>query len=324
MASSSNAANVPAGLRAKRFEEFMIRILEIREKSQSDGPGCRSVAVFKGCSLACAWCPSPESIDPGLRVRWNETACLGCGACVGACAAGALSLSEEGVWIEQPQCVGCSHCVAACPASSMEPRGYDYDVKTLFARLMENRADWSDGGGVTLSGGEALLQSDAIQLMRLLKSEGISIAIRTNGLVPNYRLLRTLGFADTVLFGLKIMDTVKHRQFTGQGNELILSNLKLVSDWSKTGGLLWAETPVVPDATDSADNIAAIGEYLHKLGGVERWILTPLDPAWNAAYERIYLDWAYRNAPRLTEARKASLLSVAEMTGASPEIRFAG
>ena len=301
-----------------------IRYLDIQRMSSEDGPGLRTTVFFKGCSLACRWCHNPESISPAVEIQWFGERCIGCGTCEAACGNGAAKLFDEGVFIEKSLCKGCGACHEACPTGAIMQKGTDVSFDLLALELCKDRAYFGQDGGVTLSGGEALLQSDAIPLLRLLKKMGVNTAVDTCGLVPNYRLLQALGHTDVLLYDVKLFDSARHRAFTGQGNELILSNLTLAADWAKHGGRLWIRTPIIPGATDYEANIEAIGRHLARLGSIERWELLAFNNLCRDKYRRMQREWEYENTPLLTRERMQTLLFTAQATGACPDTRMTG
>ena len=301
-----------------------IRYLDIQRMSSEDGPGLRTTVFFKGCSLACRWCHNPESISPAIEMQWLGERCIGCGTCQAACPNGAVSLCVEGVFIDETACARCGACREACPTCAMTQKGTDVPFDQLALELYKDRAYFGADGGVTLSGGEALLQSDSIPLLRQLKKMGLHTAVDTCGLVPNYRLLQALGHTDVLLYDVKIFDPVRHRAFTGQSNELILNNLSLAADWAKHGGRLWVRTPIIPIATDFEANIEAIGRLLHRLGGVERWELIAFNNLCRDTYRRMQRDWEYENTPLVTKQRMETLLFTARATGGCPDTRITG
>ena len=289
-----------------------VTVLDIQRMSSEDGPGLRTTVFLKGCPIACRWCHNPESIAPRGEVLWHKAKCAGCGSCAGLCEH--LPLSEAGVAIDRQHCTGCFRCCEACPYAALEAKGTPRDCAELTRELLKDRAYFGAQGGVTVSGGEPLMQEGAVELLRLLKaqSEGEAgfVALDTCGLAPEERLRRALTHCDLVLYDLKLADSAQHLQWTGAGNEAILRNVEIVAAWAKSGGRLWVRTPVIPGATDSGENICAIGELLRGLP-VERWELCAFNNLCAAKYESLGLRWAFEDTPLVRQADMARLTEIA-------------
>ncbi|MEN6594668.1 MAG: glycyl-radical enzyme activating protein [Clostridiaceae bacterium] len=302
----------------------LIRYLDIQRMSSEDGPGLRSTIFFKGCSLACAWCHNPESIQKKFQVHWLSARCIGCGTCLNVCPNGALSQTEEGIQIDRRLCTGCYTCFSACPTLALEGKGQDAEPAELCRELLKDRAYFGRDGGVTLSGGEALLQEGAIELLRLLKAEGVQTAVDTCGMLFTEQLERALPYTDILLYDLKIMNDSDHERWTGRGNSMILRNLGVAALWAKGNGRLWIRTPIIPGATDSVENIRAIGERISAIGGAERWELCAFNNLCTDKYKRLDIDWAFKDTPLVSKRHMQELLEVAQSTRACEDIRATG
>lgn len=301
-----------------------IRYLDIQRMSSEDGPGLRTTIFFKGCSLACKWCHNPESIQRKRQVLWYDARCLGCQSCISACPQSALTMTEKGVEINRRRCEGCFSCTESCPTGAIEGKGLDAEPAELVRELSKDRAYFGADGGVTLSGGEALIQDDALELLRLLQAERIQTAVDTCGMLFPEQLERALPYTDVLLYDLKLMDEEQHRRYTGQSNAMILRNLGIAAKWAKGAGRLWVRTPVIPGATDTVENIRAIGERISAIGSVERWELCAFNNLCADKYRRLEIPWAYEGVPLMTRARMEALLVVAKATGACPDVRYTG
>lgn len=301
-----------------------IRYLDIQRMSSEDGPGLRTTIFLKGCSLACAWCHNPESIAKKLQVHWLAARCIGCGTCEHICPNGALTYSKDGVKIDRRLCAGCYTCVDACPTCALEGKGMDAEPKELCRELVKDRAYFGRDGGVTLSGGEALLQDGAVELLKLLKAEGIQTAVDTCGMVFAEQLQAALPYTDLLLYDLKIMNDADHQRWTGRSNAMILRNLGVAALWAKGCGRLWIRTPIIPGATDSEENIRAIGARIAAIGGAERWELCAFNNLCTDKYKRLDIDWAFKDVPLVTRRHMEDLLAAAQSTRACGDIRMTG
>lgn len=289
-----------------------MKILNIQRMSTEDGPGLRTTLFVKGCTLSCAWCHNPESINPASHVEWIGVRCIGCRGCIAVCPQQGLELDENGVHNTKP-CTACGTCVEECPTGARELKGIVMSTEELFKELIKDRAYWGENGGVTLSGGEILAQSEeAEKLLRLLHEEGIHTAVDTCGNVGRGAIERVLPYTDMFLYDLKLYDPDEHRRWTGHSNELILENFEYLLS---TGKRIWVRTPVIPGATDSDGNIAGIASIVRDR--VERWEMCAFNNLCADKYERLGKEWAFTGAQLMTRERMDELVKIAEKAGAS-------
>jgi len=248
-------------------------IFNIQRFSIHDGPGIRTTVFMKGCPLKCLWCSNPESQDffPNLIVR--DVTCKGCGACVKACPKGAISLNrEEGRKIDWIKCDNCMLCVNSCLYHSLNVCGRYMEVPEVVDEIMKDEDFYrNSGGGVTVSGGEALWQSHFVaNLLEACQKMGLHTALDTTGHCSWEKMAGVLNFVDLVLFDVKHLDRQKHKEMTGVDNDLILENLKRIAGKKS----IWLRMPVIADFNDSADYIRQI-ITLGKRIGVEKISLLP-------------------------------------------------
>ena len=129
---------------------------------------------------------------------------------------------------------------------------------------------------------------------------------------------------DILLYDLKIMNDADHQRWTGRGNAMILRNLGVAALWAKGNGRLWIRTPIIPGATDSIENIRAIGDRINAIGGAERWELCAFNNLCTDKYKRLDIDWPFANTPLISKAHMEELLAVAKSTRACADIRTTG
>ncbi len=302
-------------------------ILHLQRLSTEDGPGIRTTVFFKGCSLRCAWCHNPESISPKPQVHWLENRCIGCQTCIQTCPVRAIDWTEAGPLIDRARCDGCGLCAEACPANAMERLGTEVELEALARELVKDRAYFEkSGGGVTASGGEPALQSAfTAALFKHLQSSGVQTALDTCGLCSRQALKDMLLFTDLVLFDLKLMDPALHQHFTGQDNQRILASLLYIRDNLTPGQSLWIRTPLIPGATATQENLAAIGGWIaQNLGGaVQRWELCAFNNLCRDKYRRLGLDWEFGQTPLLSKVELEQCAAWARSAGFAPERVFA-
>lgn len=254
-------------------------IFDIKRGSLEDGPGIRTTVFLKGCNLRCLWCQNPESLDPDPEIGFYPRDCINCGDCVAACPESACQL-ENPARIDREKCTRCGDCVAVCPGKALRMLGRFYAVEELLEVVLRDRMFYTvSGGGVTLSGGEPTLFLDyGAEILGRLKELGIHTALQTNGcfFLEEFRQ-QLLPQVDLVMLDLKLADSQKHRQYTGQDNSLIFANLRHLLQENPERVL--PRIPLIPEFTATLENLQALSQLLQKLG-VKRCALLPYNPTW--------------------------------------------
>lgn len=227
---------------------------------------------------------------------------MGCQMCVQTCESEVITFENGKLLIDPDGCTGCMLCVEKCPTNALEVKGIEYDVQDLLAELIKDKAYFGEDGGVTLSGGEALAQPEFIAaLLAELKVAGIHTAVDTCGQIPFDIFEKVIDDVSLVFYDIKLMDSEKHKAYTGQDNRLILGNIKKLGDLiRKNGGQtkLWIRTPLIPGATDDDENIRAIAAFIsdNLADVVERWELLAFNNLCAAKYQRQNREWRFETA----------------------------
>jgi pyruvate formate lyase activating enzyme len=289
-------------------------ILDIQRMSTEDGPGLRTTVFFKGCNLICPWCHNPESIGRKPDLIWFVQKCLGCKLCQKACPQNGISHSKDSLRFNRALCIACGSCASECPNAAIELKGKAMSVEKLAVELAKDKAYFGTDGGITLSGGEAMIQHEAaLELAKLLKAADLHIALDTTGHYDFSLLEKMLPFIDIVLYDLKIFDREAHRKFVGTDNRLILENYRLLMEHKVR---VWVRTPVIEGATDSEENISAVGAFIVAIGREskalpERWELCAFNNLCRDKYLRLDQKWAYRDTALTEKAHIETLTKIA-------------
>jgi len=263
-------------------------VTNIQGYSIHDGPGIRTVVFLKGCSLECQWCSNPECISPHPEVGFIKALCTKCGKCAEVCPNEAL-VYEAGKLprIDRERCSGCGACSSVCSYKAIVLYGQQMNAEEIFDAIKRDKMFYqASGGGITVSGGEALLQAQLVcDLFEKCRRSGIHTCIETSGFAAESALRQALPYTDFVLYDLKYLDSEKHRQYTGKPNSLILSNAKIVA---ASGVKTLFRMPLIPGINDGLHNIKETAEFLYELGNnVLRIELMPYHRLGKGKYESL-------------------------------------
>lgn len=248
-------------------------VLRVERTSIHDGQGLRTVLFLKGCPLACLWCSTPESQNKIVEKGYLATRCVGCGTCVENCPVGALLLVDGIVQTRSSLCQNCFTCVAGCPQDAHKGYGQKMTVDQVVAEICKDEIFYfHSGGGVTISGGECLLQPDFVAgVLKECQRRGIDTAIETSLFAPWQIVEGLLPFLNTLYVDIKHPDGSEHKKLVGVDNDLIMANLNNL-DLSNVPFELHMRIPLIPNINDGDDTllaILAIGTKLRKLKGIE-------------------------------------------------------
>lgn len=241
-------------------------VFNIQKFSVHDGPGIRSIVFLKGCPLACRWCSNPEGIHKNPQFFFREDRCIGeneCGLCKEGCKKQAIQMEDGRPVFLRELCGDCTDCAEVCPSKAIERTGRWMTPEEVLEEVLKDDGFYSrSGGGLTLSGGEPLLQAEfAAELLDQARKSGLTSAIETTGCVSWEQAEPVFRRLDVIHYDLKSMDTEKHRQFTGVGNELPKENFQILCKTFPEKPII-VRTPVIPGFNDTPEDIQKIIDFI--------------------------------------------------------------
>ncbi|MDL2271842.1 glycyl-radical enzyme activating protein [Desulfovibrio sp. OttesenSCG-928-I05] len=274
-------------------------IFHIQKGSMQDGPGIRTVVFLKGCPLRCRWCFNPEGFRFQAELRFCKNMCIGaadCGRCLDACEYGALQKAApgfgSGIIVQRQVCRLCGACTSVCPSQAISIVGEAMHADAIVDIAGQDRDFYAaSGGGITLSGGEPLARpAFAAEILRKSQERGLHTVLATSGWydMDNPYVRESLRHTDLVLFDIKHVDGVLHRQFTSVDNSRIIENLRRLGREFPDLPII-ARTPVVPGFNDTHKVIEEIALLAASIPSVCDHELLPCELVGEAKYAQFGL-----------------------------------
>lgn len=284
-------------------------VFNIERFAIHDGEGIRTAVFLQGCPLRCPWCANPESQVIGKKLMFLQKKCVGCGTCVQCCPQHAASLEDGHAQIGRGCCVRCGACAAACPQAALKISGQWMTADEIFAIVVRD-ADYyrQTHGGLTLSGGEALLHiEELLPLLQDCKTHQIPVDFETCGHVPAEAIEKALPWTERFLFDVKTADAEKFRRFTGGSLDVVLKNLKIIAKYDAQK--LVVRVPVIPTLNHTEKEIRAILDVALRLG-ISRVDLLPYHTLGMTKYAQLGQDYPF---PEKKSLSPEALQSYADM-----------
>lgn len=250
-------------------------VFDIQKFSVNDGPGVRTTVFLKGCQMKCLWCHNPESLSVKPQLSFSKDKCVGCRECETVCPKSVHSFDPEGNHhVDFSACDACGKCVDACIHGALKIYGKEQSVDEVFSEVAKDKIYFDkSGGGMTLSGGEALKQFDfSLALAKKCKEHGIHVCVETNGASKPEHYRQIAPYVDLFLFDYKATGEEKHKDLTGLSQSFVNQNLDLLNE---IGAQVILRCPLIPGYNLSEGHLEAIAELSNAMPNIQKVEILP-------------------------------------------------
>lgn len=291
-------------------------ISNIQHFNVHDGNGFRTTVFFQGCPLQCKWCQNPELQSREPVMMFRKALCDGRGYCVRSCKSKALvpAKMEEGVYYKKENCVHCGHCEEVCYNGARTLSSHERSIRDVLEECLRERFFYTyHKGGVTLSGGEPLLQVEfSTELLRRLKQENIFTTVETAGYLPFENIKKAAVDTDIFFFDLKLIDQKKQEKWIGAKDSRILDNLRKLT---KIHERIVIRIPLIPEVNDDEEEFGRLMNFLCTMNGIRYVHLLPFHQLGSSKYEMTGMDYEMKERSEGTKESIRRCRRMAEEQG---------
>ena len=270
----------------------MIKVTNIERFATHDGPGIRTTVFFKGCPLFCPWCANPETQSLTPELLYTKARCVGCRTCEKVCPTKAITFDKDrNFHYDSKRCIHCRACEKSCLVDAVEFQGNDRELDDIMKEVMKDKDyyDNSNGGGITISGGEPFVQMEGLlSILMESKARGLNTAVETTGSYPLKRLQLAEPYIDHFLYDFKHLNDEVLKRVTGGNGALVKENLGYLI--KKNADKVNVRMPVIPGFNYEPELLRETLRYLKHMG-VKNVNLLPYHTLGKVKYEKMGLDY---------------------------------
>ena len=290
-------------------------IFDIEDFATQDGPGIRTVIFFKGCSLRCRWCSNPESQNNFPEILYSAELCKKCSTCIETCPYDAVNFDDHNNLVfRRDFCLACKDkpCVTACNYDAIRIAGKKWWVDELFNKIIVNSQYFSNsGGGITLSGGEPLLQPEFVSaFVNKCTERGFTVGLETCGFFKWDSVKDFISDFDFIYFDIKCLDDELSRKYTGQSNAKILKNLEKLASSIDTSKII-ISVALIPDITATDENISALIQLCNTLD-ITSVRLLPYHTLGKGKYAELGREYLMKDGLKMVDEKVSNIQTVIE------------